>query len=96
MIFAEGQAMRRIPMTMQDWADRLDAFLQFNERDILEHAGRISHEMARELAEAEYDKFHLERIRQEDRQPSDFDRSLDDKADELKKLAGPTKRRKKE
>jgi hypothetical protein len=49
--------------------------------------------MARELAEAEYDKFHRGRIRQEDRQPSDFDRSLDNKADELKKLAGPTKRR---
>ena len=94
LIYAEGQAMRRIPMTIQDWADRLDAFLQFNERDILEHAGRISHEMARELVEAEYDKFHRRRIRQEDRQPSDFDRSLESKADELKKINGSLEGRK--
>lgn len=86
LIYAEGQAMRRIPMTMQDWTDRLDAFLQFNERDILEHAGRVSHEIAKELAEAEYDKFHRERIRRQDQQPSDFDRSLENKADELKRL----------
>lgn len=84
--------MRRIPMTMQDWADRLDAFLQFNERDILEHAGKVSHEMAKELAEAEYDKYHRERIRQEDQEPSDFDRSLEDKADELKRLPKSRKR----
>lgn len=92
LIYAEGQAMRRIPMTMQDWADRLDAFLQFNERDILEHAGKVSHEMAKELAEAEYDKYHRERIRQEDQEPSDFDRSLEDKADELKRLPKSRKR----
>lgn len=86
--------MRRIPMTMRDWTDRLDAFLQFNERDILDHAGRISHEMAKELAEAEYDRYHRERIRQEDQNPSDFDRSLESRADELKKIAAPKKRRK--
>jgi hypothetical protein len=86
LIYAEGQAMRRIPMTMQDWADRLDAFLQFNERGVLEHAGRVSHEMAQELAEAEYDKFHQERIRRKDQEPTDFDRSLENKADELKRL----------
>ena len=95
LIYAEGQAMRRISMTMQDWADRLDAFLQFNERNILEHAGRVSHDMAKEHAENEYDKFHQERIRQQDQKPTDFDRSLENKADELKKIAGPKKRRKK-
>ena len=89
LIYAEGQAMRRIAMTMQDWVKRLDAFLQFNERDILEHAGKVSHEMAKELAEAEYDKFHREHIRQQDREPTDFDRSLENRADELKKVAGP-------
>lgn len=57
LIFAEGQAMRRIPMHMADWIKKLDAFLTLNERDILTHAGRISHEMAQAKAEMEYDKF---------------------------------------
>ncbi len=95
LIYAEGQAMRRIPVTMREWADKLDAFLQFNERDILEHAGKVSHEMAQELAEGEYDQYHRERIRQEDQEPSDFDRILLDKGEELKRIAGPKKRRKK-
>lgn len=57
LIFAEGQAMRRIPMHMTDWIAKLDAFLQLNDRDILTHAGRISHEMAQAKAELEYDKY---------------------------------------
>ncbi len=57
LIFAQGQAMRRIPMHMADWIKKLDAFLTLNERDILTHAGRISHEMAQAKAELEYDKF---------------------------------------
>lgn len=95
LIYAEGQAMRRIPMHMKDWVAKLDAFLRFNERGILEHAGRISHEMAKELAEAEYDKFHRERIRREDMRPTDFDRSLENKADELKRLPKTKKGRQK-
>ncbi len=71
---------------MKDWAAKLDAFLQFNERNVLQHAGTISHEMAKELAEAEYDKFNRERIRREDQEPSDFDRSLESKAEKLKRL----------
>ena len=57
LIFAQGQAMRRIPMHMADWIAKLDAFLAPNERDILKHAGRISHEMAQSKAELEYDKY---------------------------------------
>ena len=57
LVFAEGQAMRRVPMHMTDWAKKLDGFLTLNERDILTHAGRISHEMAQTKAELEYDKF---------------------------------------
>ena len=57
LIFAQGQAMRRIPMHMADWIAKLDAFLDLNERDILTHAGRISHEMAQTKAELEYDKY---------------------------------------
>lgn len=50
LVFAEGQALRRIPMHMQDWISKLDAFLNINDREILTHAGKISHEMARDLA----------------------------------------------
>ena len=57
LIFAEGQAMRRIPMHMVDWISKLDGFLKLNDRDILTHAGRISHEMAQAKAELEYDKY---------------------------------------
>jgi len=57
LVFAEGQAMRRVPMYMADWIKKLDAFLTLNDRDILTHAGRISHEMAQAKAEQEYDKF---------------------------------------
>ena len=59
LVFAEGQAMRRIAMHMADWVKKLDGFLLLNERDILDHAGRISHEMAMAKAEAEYDKYKL-------------------------------------
>jgi hypothetical protein len=57
LVFAEGQAMRRVPMHMTDWVKKLDAFLTLNERDILTHAGRITHEMALAKAESEYEKF---------------------------------------
>ena len=76
LIFAEGQAMRRIPMYMADWIKKLDAFLSLNERDILTHAGKISHQMAKEMAEQEYEKFHAQRIAQADGALSDFDRTV--------------------
>ena len=62
LVFAEGQAMRRIPMTMHEWITKLDGFLSLNDRDILAHAGKISHDMAQQLAEQEYDKFHQQRL----------------------------------
>ena len=76
LIFADGQAMRRIPMHMTDWIKKLDAFMTINEREILTHAGSISHEMAREAAEAEYDKFNRRRIQQKDLLDSDFDKTV--------------------
>jgi len=76
LIFAEGQAMRRIPMQMADWIKKLDAFLAVNEREILTHAGRISHEMAREMAEAEYEKFNQRRIHQKDFLDGDFEKTI--------------------
>ena len=57
LIFAEGQAMRRVAMHMADWVKKLDGFLTLNERDILTHAGSISHETALAKAELEYDKY---------------------------------------
>jgi len=86
LVFAEGQAMRHIPMRMADWAAKLNAFLSFNERDILDHAGRISHELALERAETQYEKFNRERIAQTDRLPSDFDKAV--KQIESKKKKG--------
>jgi len=75
LIFAEGQAMRRIPMHMKDWVKKLDGFLSLNERDILTHAGKISHELAVRHAQARYDEFSLKRIKANDLKDSDFDRS---------------------
>ena len=65
LIFAEGQALRRVPMYMKDWITKLNGFLQLNDRNILDHAGKISHEMALEKAQKEYDKFHVQRIQQQ-------------------------------
>ncbi len=58
LIFAQGQAMRRRPMHMADWVEKLNGFLTLNDRDILTHAGRISHEMALAKADLEYYKFN--------------------------------------
>lgn len=65
LVFAEGQAMRRVPMHMADWIAKLDGFLTLNDRDILRDAGRISHQMAKELAESEYVRFHQKRLQLE-------------------------------
>jgi len=88
LVFAEGQALQRKPMHMKDWIDKLHGFLQLNERDILGHAGKISHEMARELAEIEYDKFYKERIKLKDKQDSDFDKTVKLISSEKKRLKG--------
>jgi len=71
--FAELQASRQIPMKMGDWISRLDAFLQFNEYQILKDAGKVSHEVAIKLAEKEYDKF---RVIQDQNFESDFDKEI--------------------
>lgn len=73
LIFAEGQAMRRVPMYMEDWIKKLHGFLELNDRNILDNAGKISHQMAKELAEHEYDKFHKQRLHRESLQNNDQD-----------------------
>ncbi|MFG6485280.1 virulence RhuM family protein [Roseateles sp. BYS78W] len=59
--FAEDQAQRRKAMTMADWASRLDAFLQFNEREVLDNAGQVSHAVAERLAHERYEVFDAAR-----------------------------------
>lgn len=71
--YAESQARRHIPMTMEDWAQRLKAFLQFNERDVLENPGKISAEIAKAFSETEFEKY---RITQDRLFESDFDKLL--------------------
>ncbi|MCI5129552.1 MAG: hydroxyacid dehydrogenase [Candidatus Electrothrix sp. AUS3] len=89
LVFAEGQAMRRIPMHMTDWISKLDGFLQLNDRNILEHAGSISHKMAKELAQSEYDRFHQNRLQIDAQQAEEEDfellaRRVEDKTKERK------------
>jgi hypothetical protein len=76
LVFAEGQAMRRVPMHMKDWIIKLHGFLTINDRNILTHAGRISHEMALEQAEAEYEMFNRKRIQQSDAAGGDFEKAI--------------------
>jgi hypothetical protein len=71
--YAEDQAERGIPMTMQDWATKLNAFLQFNERDLLDHPGKVSAEVAKASAESEFEKY---RVVQDRLFESDFDRAI--------------------
>lgn len=79
--YAENQAAREIPMKMADWIQKLDAFLQFNEYQILKDAGKVRHDVAVKLAEKEYEKF---RIVQDKNFESDFDK-------EIKRLKGKKK-----
>lgn len=69
--YAEHQASRHIPMTMEDWADRLNRFLEFNEHEILTNSGRVTHEIAKAFAESEFEKY---RVIQDRLYESDFDR----------------------
>lgn len=76
--FAEDQARRKKPMHMAEWVQRLDAFLQFNERNILTHTGAVSHQLAEEHAHAQFELYDAERRRLEAAQPSsDFDRAVE-------------------
>lgn len=73
LIFAEGQAMRKIPMYMKDWIEKLHGFLSLNDREILTHAGKISHQLAVEMAENEYEKYNQQALNTFE---SDFDREI--------------------
>ena len=80
LAFAETMAQQNIPMYMKDWIERLDALLQLNGREILTHAGKISHQMAVEKSSLEYVKF------QEKTKKLEFELSLKEIEEDIKKL----------
>jgi hypothetical protein len=93
--YAEDQAKRRKTMTMTEWADKLDAFLSFNERDVLTHPGKVSHDVAEKLALEHYDTFDVQRLEAEriaaDREDmqalEDMEKKLESKKREKKNMS---------
>ena len=74
--FAELQALNRKPMYMRDWIAKLDDFLRLSEREILTHAGTISHEEALRKAELEFEKFRVLQLAQPSQVEKDFDEAV--------------------
>ena len=75
--YATRQARRHIPMTMADWAEKLDAFLRFNDADILQDKGKITAAIAKAFAESEFEQY---RVLQDQSYQSDFDRLVAESA----------------
>jgi len=73
LIFADGQAARRVAMTMKDWITKLEGFLTLNDREILQDAGKVSAQIAKVPAEQEFAKF---RVIDDRKYESDFDRMV--------------------
>jgi hypothetical protein len=70
---AESMALRKIPMTMSDWEERLNRFIELTDFEVLRDAGRVTAELAKEFAETEFEKY---RVVQDRLFSSDFDRFL--------------------
>lgn len=85
--YAENQASRQIPMKMSDWIEKLEAFLKFNEYQILKDAGKVRHDVALKLAEKQYDRF---RVIQDQNFESDFDKEVN----KLSKPSGTSRKKK--
>lgn len=75
--YAESQAKKKKPMYMKDWAQKLDAFLEFNEHDILTNAGKISAKLAEQFAKEQYEIFHQQRLTEPKK--DDFDKFIESK-----------------
>lgn len=73
--WATRQARRHIPMTMEDWKTKLDAFLRFNDADVLQDKGKVTAAIAKEFAESEFEKY---RVIQDSLYESDFDKLMND------------------
>ena len=89
--FAELQALNRKPMSMVDWITKLDDFLKLSDREILTNAGKISHDAAKEKAEAEFVRFKA----QQAALPQPVDEHFAQSLDELKKIESQAKEAKK-
>ena len=90
--FAELQALQRKPMAMADWIAKLDDFLRLSDRDVLDHAGQISHRNAKEKAETELESYRQRLASLPQPVDDDFSTSLD----ELKRIEGEAKKKKEE
>ncbi len=88
---AELQALNRRPMYMRDWIAKLDDFLRLSGRDILNHAGKISHEQAAQKAEMEFEKFHRAQLVEPSQAEKDFEAAVK----KLKNLPAPSRKKKK-
>lgn len=77
--YATRQARRHIPMTMEDWKEKLDAFLRFNNAEILQDKGKVTAAIAKEFAESEFEKY---RVIQDSLYESDFDKLIKDTSKE--------------
>ena len=71
--YTTRQARRHIPMTMEDWATKLDAFLQFNDAEVLQDKGKVTAAIAKAFAQSEFEQY---RIIQDQLYQSDFDRLM--------------------
>jgi hypothetical protein len=87
--FAELQALNRTPMYMRDWIAKLDDFLKLSGRDILTHAGKISHEMALDKAHQEYKKYHRQKLTA----PTAIEKHFAEVEEEVKQLESGRKRK---
>lgn len=83
LAFAETMAQQRTPMYMKDWIQRLDSILQLNGRELLTHAGIISHDVALQKSELEFEKYKIAQIAIEKEQ------SLKEIEEDIKKLKSP-------
>ena len=77
--YAKRQAKRHIVMTMDDWKEKLDAFLKFNDEEILNDSGKVKMEVAKAFAESEFDKY---RVIQDKMYKSDFDKLVEESENE--------------
>jgi hypothetical protein len=87
--FAELQALNRRTMTMRDWIAKLDDFLKLSGRELLDHAGKVSHEAALAKAEAEYEKFRA----LENAKPSPVEKHFQEAIEQVKQLKKPRKKK---
>jgi len=74
--FAELQALQRKPMYMKDWVTKLNAFLVLNDRDILNHSGKTSHEAAEAFAFGEFEKYKSDEMKRLEQAEDDLDKAI--------------------